>query len=108
MSLDVMLIVDTDPTEVFEWNITHNLADMAREAEIYEALWRPEEVGINYAHQLMVPLAAGRLALIAEPEYFRKFAPENGWGTYEGLLEFVEKYMEACIENPDAEVRAYR
>ena len=107
MSLDVSLTA-MKLTVVFDWNITHNLGAMAREAGIYEALWRPEEVGINYAHQLMVPLAAARLALITEPEHFRKFAPENGWGTYEGLLEFVEKYMEACIENPDAEVRAYR
>ena len=107
MSLDVTLTV-MKPTEVFGWNITHNLADMAYEAGIYEALWRPEETGIEYAHQLIRPLTKGRLALIADPEHFRRFNSENGWGTYEGLLEFVEKYLEACIENPDAEVRAYR
>ena len=100
MSLDVMLIVDMDPTEVFEWNITHNLGAMAREAGIYEALWHPEECGINYAHQLMVPLAAGRLALIAEPEYFRKFAPENGWGTYEGCWSLSKNIWKHVLKIP--------
>lgn len=107
MSLDVTLTV-MKPTEVFQWNITHNLGAMAREAGIYEALWRPEEIGIEYAHQLMVPLAFGLETLRDKPEHFRKFAPENGWGTYGGLVEFVEKYLEACIENPDAEVHACR
>lgn len=107
MSLDVMLTV-TKPTEVFQWNITHNLGAMAREAGIYKALWRPEEIGINYAGQLILPLTKGLEALKNHPEDFRKFNPENKWGTYEGLVEFVEKYLEACIENPDAEVRACR
>lgn len=107
MSLDISLTV-TKPTEVFEWNITHNLAEMAQEAGIYEVLWRPEEAGINYAGQLILPLTKGLEVLKNHPEDLRKFAPENGWGTYEGLLEFVEKYLEACIENPDAEVRACR
>ena len=107
MSLDVSLTV-TKPTEVFQWNITHNLGAMAREAGIYEALWRPEEFGFVRAHQLIEPLTKGLEVLKNHPEDLRKFNPENGWGTYGGLVEFVEKYLEACIENPDAEVRACR
>jgi hypothetical protein len=107
MSLDVYLTV-TKPTEVFQWNITHNLNTMARQAGIYEALWRPEEICIYSARQLIVPLSRARDALRDDPEHFRKFNPVNGGGTYEGLVEFVEKYLEACIKNPDAEVRACR
>jgi len=107
MSLDVYLTV-TKPTEVFQWNITHNLGKMARQAGIYEALWRPEELNVEYARQLILPLTKGLEVLKNHPEHFRKFNPENGWGNYEGLLKFVEKYLEACIENPDAEVRACR
>ena len=107
MSLDVYLTV-TKPTDVFQWNITHNLGKMAREAGIYEALWRPEEIGIEYARQLILPLTKGLEVLKNHPEDLRKFNPENGWGTYEGLVKFVEKYLEACIVHPDAEVRACR
>jgi len=107
MSLDVMLTV-TEPTEVFQWNITHNLGKMASEAGIYEALWRPEEINVTTAEQLVPLLTAGLETLLGNPDHFHKFNPENGWGTYEELVTAVEKYLEACIENPDAEVRACR
>jgi hypothetical protein len=107
MSLNVYLTV-TKPTQVFESNITHNLGAMACHADLYKALWRPEEMGIEYAHQLISPLHFGLKKLKEAPELFKVFNPENGWGTYEGLVKFVEKYLEACIANPDAEVRACR
>ena len=107
MSLDVTLTV-TKPTRVFEGNITHNLGAMASHADLYNALWRPEEMGIEYARQLISPLHFGLQKLKEAPELFKVFTRENGWGTYENLVEFVEKYLEACIENPDAEVRACR
>lgn len=107
MSLDVTLTV-TKPTEVFEWNITHNLGQMAREAGIYNALWRPEEINVTTAEQLVPLLTAGLETLLGNPDHFRKFNPENGWGTYEGLVEFVVRYLDACSKNPDAEVRVCR
>jgi len=107
MSLDVYLTV-TKPTQVFEGNITHNLGQMAREAGIYEALWRPEEINVTTAEQLVPLLETGLEKLKADPIRFRRFNPENGWGTYINLVEFVERYLKACTENPDAEVRACR
>ena len=38
----------------------------------------------------------------SNPEYFKKFNPENGCGSYEGLLSFAEKYLEACKEYPNS------
>jgi hypothetical protein len=107
MSLDVYLTA-VRPTEVYSRNITHNLNKMAMEAGIYEALWRPEEIGIEYAHQLILPLTKGLEVLKNHPEDLRKFNPENGYGSYEGLVNFVETYLQACEENPDAEVRVCR
>lgn len=48
MSLDVYLTA-TRPTEVCALNITHNLGRMAKEAGIYQHLWRPEEIGVTKA-----------------------------------------------------------
>lgn len=107
MSLDVSLIV-RKPCEVFEANITHNLNKMADAAGIYQHLWRPEEIGVTEAHQLIEPLRAGLARMRAEPEKFRAFNAENGWGKYENLVAFTEKYLAACIENPEAQVRACR
>lgn len=107
MSLDVYLSAVRE-TEIFDANITHNLAQMANVAGIYEALWRPEEIGITTANQLIQPLQDGLAKLKADPDKFRRLNPQNGWGTYEGLVRFVEQYLEACLGNPDAKVRVSR
>lgn len=107
MSLSISLTA-IRPTCVFDYNITHNLNKMAMEAGIYQHLWRPEEVGITYAGQLIPILTVGLGALERDPAHFKQFNPENGWGTYENLVEFVRSYLEACKENPDAEIYASR
>lgn len=93
---------------LYEANITHNLGAMAREAGIYFHLWRPGEIGINTASQLIAPLEAGLSLLVSDPERFKKFNSPNGWGMYEHFVPFVSKYLEACKEYPQAEVHAYR
>ena len=90
--------------EVFHWNITHNMAKCAEEAKIYQYLWRPDELNIKQAKKLINPLREGLHKLKSEPEKYKKFNPENGWGNYEGLVTFVEKYLDACYKYPDAEI----
>lgn len=107
MSLDVHLTA-VRPTEVYCRNITHNLGKMAMEADIYMALWRPEEIGIEKAEQLISPLTEGLAKLKADPEHYKQFDSPFGWGRYENFVPFVEDYLAACKENPDAEVRACR
>jgi hypothetical protein len=103
MSLDVTLIAKRE-VGVYESNITHNLTDMADAARIYMPLWRPDEIGITHAKQLIKPLTKGLKLLKSDRKKFEKFNPKNGWGSYESLVEFVEKYLESCKENPDAKV----
>lgn len=81
---------------------------MADKAGLYEVLWRPEEVGITHAHQLLVPLSQGLQRLLAAPDDYRIFNPENGWGNYEQLVSFVQQYLIACVNNPNATVEADR
>ena len=47
--LEPVTAEESESEEVYSANITHNLGGMADEAGIYEALWRPEEVGIAKA-----------------------------------------------------------
>jgi hypothetical protein len=93
---------------VHDANITHNMGRMAEAAGIYEHLWRPDEIGVTKAGQLVGPLRAGLARLKADPERFEKFNPENKWGDYGALVRFVEKYLIACEEYPDADVSVSR
>ena len=94
--------------EVYSANITHNLNTMAGEAGIYEHLWRPDEIGITKAKELIEPLREGLHKLKIEPEKYKAFNPSNGWGSYEGLVRFVSNYLDACYENPEADVSVSR
>lgn len=103
MSLDVRL-TRMAMTTVFDYNITHNLGAMAREAGVYKYLWRPEELNIKKASELIEPLEKGLNKLLSNPEYFKKFNPVNGWGNYDNLVEFLREYIKACKENKNAKI----
>lgn len=109
MSLDVYLEKEiTQVCDVFSQNITHNLNAMAEAAGIYKELWCPEEIGITKAAQLIEPLSRGLALLKSDPGRFQRFDAPNGWGRYEHLVRFVSDYIQACTENPDADVRVSR
>ena len=113
---------------VFDYNITHNLGKMASKSGLYEALWRPhrlkkgynipeddhnaewefEDANRSQAFEIIPMLENGIKKMKSKPEYFKKFNSENGWGTYEGLLSFAEKYLEACKEYPNSFISVSR
>lgn len=117
MSLDVHLSTNVlcphcngavGEKEVYSRNITHNLNTLAEAAGIYKHLWRPEELGITKAKELIAPLALGLSQLKSKPSKFKKLNPTNGWGSYEGLVDFVQEYLDACIEHPEADIMVSR
>lgn len=118
MSLDVYLYaskscpncgfeLDTE-NEVYNSNITHNLGKMAEAAGIYMELWRPEEIEITRAHQLIAPLCKGFDKMASDPEYYHQFDSPNGWGRYVHFIPWLKAYIDACRENPGAFVRVSR
>lgn len=99
---------ETETNTAYHDNITHNLNTMADNAGIYEHLWRPDKINITKAGELIEPLRQGLHELKSRPEHFKQFNPDNGWGTYEGLIEFVDNYLNACYEYPEADVEVDR
>lgn len=97
-----------EPEAVFSANITHNLGCMAGEAGIYQHLWRPEELNITQAKDLIEPLKAGLARMKADPERFRQLEPENKWGTYDIFVPWIEEYLEACKDYPEATIQVSR
>lgn len=93
---------------VFEGSTTHNLTEMAREAGVYLAMWRPEDIGATTAKDIVDALAKGIAAMEADPDRFKAFNAPNGWGTYDDFLELLKKYHQACTEHPDAIIEVGR
>lgn len=104
----VVIPTDEKDTCVYHDNITHNLNTMAKEAELYEPLWRPEEINVTQAAALLPLLREGLLRLMESPEHFAQFTPDNGWGTYDGLLTFLRGYIVACVLYPNATISVSR
>ena len=100
------LIYDTN--EAYSANITHNLNKMAGEAGIYEYLWRPDEIDISTAKELIKPLQEGLKVLRDDPDRFKVFNPSSGWGSYDVLVGFVKNYLAACEQYPEAVVSVSR
>jgi len=93
---------------LFSANITHNLNKMAMEAGVYEHLWRPDEIDITTAKELIDPLKDGISLMKNDPERFKKLDSPNGWGRYVDFVPWIEKYLNACKESPDAHVEVSR
>lgn len=114
MSLDIYLTLPacehcgSKGQQVASRNVTHNLGKMAREAGVYEALWRPTENGLKLAGDLIAPLEAGIANLRSRPEHFKQFNPENGWGSYDDFVPWLESLLEVCREYPMADVGTWR
>ena len=96
------------PTELYWANITHNLNRMAGEAGVYYAIWRPEEKGWIKASDIIPALESGLVDMKARPEHYKQFEPRNGWGTYVDFVTWIEKYLNACKENPTANIYVSR
>ena len=103
----VTAVMEMDTSRVFEANITHNMSRMAGECGLYEPLWRPEEIGVTHAAQLIEPLRDGLAILNSDYERLLEFNPTNGWGSYELLVEFTANYLAACERWPEAEVSVW-
>ena len=100
---------------------------MANEVGLYEALWRPYQLKSNWnptenyneeyefetsnpsqAFEVISYLKNGIENLKENPEYYKTFNPENGWGNYDGLLEFAEEYLQVCEKFPNAIIEVSR
>lgn len=101
MSLDVS-VKARRIVEVYEDNITYNLAPM-----YYKCI--DTNGGLKGLNGMKckdaVPVLNRAIDdLIENKEEYEKLNPENGWGSYEGLLKSLKSLRIACLENPSGKV----
>ena len=83
---------------------TTNLADMFRLA--FSSDDEPKKYGLRdfdgmLGRKAYLILIGAISRMKARPDDFRALNPPNGWGTYEGAVEFLERLARACEELPD-------
>lgn len=99
--------------EYFHINLTHNLTEMADECMIsghytsnrdnkglislYDLMRHPEgNLNIKIpTMEYLEDIMKCYKKLLKEPSFFKKYNPDNGWGTYEQLLNGTKKYIAA-------------
>lgn len=85
------------------WMI-EELEEMARAAELYDVIWKPDSLGINKAGQLIEPLRRGLKILQDNPRKFKKMDKPIGWAKYAQFVEWVKDYLEAAETDLDADI----
>lgn len=86
-----------------DFQLTHNLVPMAKEAGLYEALWCPSVFADKpEAQDLIYNLELGLTYLLEHPERCKRWEPANGFGSYDQLVSIVHDYLVTCKLYPDA------
>lgn len=105
MSYHISLDIDTggpEPAEVLEvGNCTSNVAPMWKQA-LGVRLRDYDGVPCERA---LAPLRDGIRRMEDDPAKHRAMEPENGWGDYEGALNYLRKLADACAANPKCTIR---
>ena len=83
----------------FGFNITHNLIPMWQKAGCYEALYLSEgKLAIN----ILPSIESAICDMALNRKSYKAMDDENGWGTYEQALEFLQCVYELCTKHPTA------
>ena len=100
MSLDIYLAgPETVLVEKFSSNYTHNVVPMWKLAGVYDALYMSAG---KRAKDILPALRAGLFNMKHNGEKYKALNPENGWGSYETAVPWLEKFIVACEENPES------
>jgi len=95
-----------DDAKLADVNITHNLNKMADAVGLYEVLWKPDEIGITIASQMIPSLEKGIKKLREDPEKYKAFNAPNGYGNYEDFVRFCDSVLHWCNKYPDSMIEA--
>jgi len=105
MSLDIWLEMDTgngSSLSTDSLNVTYNVFRMYERAGVRDALKGSDG---RAAREVADIFARGADAMKADPGTYEAMNPANGWGDYEGAVEFLEQLADLCRLHPNAVIR---
>lgn len=93
------LMVDT----IDVGNYTYNVMPMYEKALGVQSL--TEFLQGKKVSEVIQPLMKGIREMEAHPEEYKKLNPENGWGNYEGALNFLKTIVSKCVLKSDYTIK---
>jgi len=110
---------DDNEIETESLRITHNLSTLVDKCgrlsgtPYYKIIWRPDELYDVQNGNVSVSVILDDLLkllndLLENEIVLKQYLPDNGFGTYEGLIKFVCKYIYLCYQNKDAYIYCCR
>ena len=112
--IETLAIKDEKCVSEHVGNITHNLNIMAMHVPVsetltlYNVLWRPDESNLKTTDDILGYVTIGVKYLIDHKDELLQYNPENGWGDYDGLLDFAKSVGSACLFNPNCTIEVDR
>lgn len=108
MSYDISLYINTglEDKEVVEiGNYTYNCANMFRVAsEVDKSLSDLHNMSCVEAEPIISKAVEN---MQKDPVKYKAMNPENGWGSYETFLPYVESLLKECRANPSCKIGVY-
>jgi hypothetical protein len=98
-------VINLGKEQLYRDSITHNHWKMVDNASLYRAIWRPEELQITKAAQLIPILEQGLKHIEEHQDELCKLGTAND---HTEVWSFVRAYLKACREHPDADIRVSR
>jgi hypothetical protein len=105
--ISLHLDIDTGGPEPVDYcvddigNYTSNVAGMWTEALGY----RLADLKDKTAEDCAEDLKRAVVAMEADPVKYGLMEPANGWGDYEGALDYLRRLRNACLAHPKAQIR---
>lgn len=81
-------------------NYTYNISPMYLKA-LGTSLLELDGVEVNIITPILLK---GVEDMVNNKEEYLKLNPENGWGNYEGALEYLQKLLAECLKFPTAKI----
>lgn len=81
-------------------NYTSNVSGMWTEALGY----RLADLKGKAARDCIPDLQRAVADMIADPGRYEAMNPPNGWGSYDGALDYLRRLRDACIAHPKASI----
>ena len=109
MSWDVSLMIDTGDKELVEvvdlGNYTYNVSPMYYKAFERKGGFRSLD-GMRVKKAIPI-LERAIQRMKDDPKQYKKMNPENGWGDYEGALEYLMDILDGCKKHPKTIIKIY-